>query len=396
MKQIITFLCIAMFSSTYASSTYEDDLGTVSVWGNFYSAGATENYTVQSSDFNDNLNIIYVTGSHINSYQTFGFGSSQQVIINFDQCSSQTRYSYVVFGYTLNNGGIATIGKWITIAPGGSGGVGAVSVTQGTTGVYASQFYTFTASGLGITSYNWTVTGGTISGSTTGQTIKVTPNPGSCNVTATVIGSNSCGDTSAPTVSSRNISAPVYVGDISGNEKVGCSYGDYSAYNSSAYVPNGSIHEYVWSVSGPFQLGSNGTSQTHVFINTSAGYGSGTLYVYVKNTCGQTITKSKYIKIGSGYPGGCTSRSSGGLSTWEDVKETKVVSNQSELKLIVPNFEEKGIQIYIYNLRGGIIEKIKPTSFEVQLDRSKFKDGIYIVKTVSKKEMSTSKFKVSN
>jgi hypothetical protein len=389
MKQIITLLFGVLFSTTYSYSQ------TVSVSGNFDTAGATETYTISSSKFSDRLDIINVSGDNILSHQiSDGAGLYEKdIIITFLQNTCSTLYSSVTFRYSLNSGTPTTINKWITISPSGSEGLGPLSITQGTTGVHANQFYTFTASGLGVTSYSWSVTGGTISGSSTGATIKVTPSAGSCNVTATATGSDGCGNSTSPKTSSRTISAPVYVGTISGNESVGCSYGDSSAYNSSAYVPNGSIHEYVWSVTGPFQLGSNGKSQTHVFVNTTNGYGSGNLYVYVKNTCGQTITKSKYIKVGLGFPGGCSSRSS---SNWVDVKETKVVSNRSELKLIVPNFEEKGIQIYIYNLRGGIIEKIQPTSLEVQLDRSKFKDGIYIVKTISKKEMSTSKFKVSD
>ena len=396
MKQFITLLFIAAFSTTFANTlpTENEANGFVYLSGNTTSAGSSETYYLTSTDFNDVLYINSVFGAHITGYFQGGFGTNQAwVTVYFEQCASSTRSTNLFISYT-QNGLFRSLSQGVTIsAGGGSGGIGPISISTGTTGSYPLQYYTFTANALGGTTYSWSVTGGTISGSSAGSTINVAPSAGSCSITANVTVSNSCGD-SGTQQSTRTISAPVYVGDISGPQEVGRYYGDYSGYTSSAYVPNGSLHEYVWSVSGPFQLGGNGTNQVFVFVNTYNQYGSGNLYVYVKNTCGQTITKSKYITVNpTGIPGGTPP---GGGSGWVTVDHTKVVSNSGNLKLIVPNFEEKDIKIFIYDLQGNMIEKFSPNTFEVPMNRSKYKKGIYVVKTISSKENSTSKFTVSD
>lgn len=421
MKRIITLLCLTMLSTVYIYGQEEDcDLpGYVSVSGNIYSARSSETYQLTSSDSTDDLHVNFVDGPFVLGYSISNNNTDiVSVTIYFQQCQNQSINTSVSFNYDQITECVDDVDRYglfrtqsLTIRSNPSASpLGTPTITQGTTGSYAQEFYTFTASVAGATSYNWDVDGGTITGPTNGATIKVIADASACGtypghpnkLKARAQAVNVCETSGFSSWSERYVGAPIYVGDISGPTIVGLYYGDYSGYTSSAYVPSGAIHEYVWSVSGPFQLGSNGTNQNFVFVNTYTQSGSGTLYVYVKNVCGQTITKSKSISIGNGLPGGggwggiAGGDGIGPDADWVDVVETKVVSNGGNLKLIIPNFEEKDLQIYIYDINGRIIEKIQPKSFEVLLNRSKFKNGIYIVKTISKKEMSTSKFKVSD
>ena len=433
MNRKIMFLCVALFSVTLmfgqgiSIGGGDDDetcpiRGFVTLSGPSSTTGNFADFTLSSSDPTDDLFINYVSGPFVTGFLVLSNNSSiVSARVYFTQCPNTSISTNVSFNYDQITECIYDFdyygqsrSRGISVASNPSSlGVGPVTITQGTTGNQpANQFYTFTASAAGADSYNWTVTGGTIVGPTNGATIKVTPTIGACTnldplnnkIEVTAVGVNSiCGTTSSPTTDSRPVRAPVYVGNIAGDSRVGYYYGDYSGYTSSAYVPNGSLHEYVWSVSGPFQLGGNGLNQVFVFVNTFAGTGYGTLYVYVKNICGQTITKSRMLTIAPGPVIGGGDNDD--TIDWEDpnddfgwveVKETQAVSTPYDLKLIVPNFEEKDLRIYIYNINGRLIEEINPNTLEVNLDQSKYRNGIYIVKTISNNEKSDTKFQVGN
>ena len=304
MKKLIPLMFIFAITSVFAEERCNNN--GICINGNFTDVSDSELYTITSDSPVFDIRFSTIQGSHITEWANISGGPNGGVVhIKFSQSDCETRGTSVSFNFRVNFTQNDFMNQSMSIRP--RFALGELDpISTGTGGTYANQYYTFTTSASNAVSYNWFVDGGTISGPSNGETIRVIPNASACqeDIEVTAIGVNSCGVLTDAEFTRRKVYAPVYVGDISGPTIVGLYYGDYSGYTSSAYVPNNSLHEYVWSVSGPFQLGSNGTSQNFVFVNTNNQSGSGTLYVYVKNLCGQTITKSKNISIGNGLPGG--------------------------------------------------------------------------------------------
>ena len=167
-----------------------------------------------------------------------------------------------------------------------------------------------------------------------------------------------------------NIHNPSFIGNIAGPQSVGTSYGDFSTYS---LYPVGGPREYVWSVTGPFLKGGSKNSVNSIFVNTSQGYGSGNIYVYARNTCGQTSVVSKYITVGTGYPSSADGQ-------WEEVTEPVIIAEQGNPKVIVPHFEDVE-RVAIYNMNGELVESFVPQEVETELN-SFLVNEIYVVKTI--------------
>jgi hypothetical protein len=158
----------------------------------------------------------------------------------------------------------------------------------------STSSFTFTVNWVNADSYNWSVSGGAISGSSTGSTITVIPNNGTTNVTANARGYNTaCNvyslwatetvERAAPSVSS--ISGPSYV-----------CYGAPSIENHYVnYIPGVT---YTWSGSG--LIFPNGNTSRQVTVQGTS-TGNKTLTVSVAG-CGTPVTKTKTVNVSSGTP----------------------------------------------------------------------------------------------
>jgi hypothetical protein len=158
---------------------------------------------------------------------------------------------------------------------------------------------TFTANWKNATSYSWSVSGGAISGSSTGAIITVIPSNGSTNVTATVRGYNSACNVYSPYPGkSRTVSraAPVV------NAITGPSYVCYNAASiENHYVNNIPGATYTWysDPAGKIQVVSGAGTSNVVIKGTESG--SFDLKVDVK-ACGQTVPKSKAVTSSNSAP----------------------------------------------------------------------------------------------
>lgn len=157
--------------------------------------------------------------------------------------------------------------------------------------------FTFTANWVNADSNNWSwsVSGGTISGSSTGPTITVIPNNGTTNVTANARGYNTaCNVYSLWATETVERAAPV-VSAISGPDYV--CYGAPSVV--SHYVNNIPGVTYEWSGDG--LTFPNGNDSKQVIVQGTS-TGNKTLRVTVRG-CGATpVIKEKAVYVASGTP----------------------------------------------------------------------------------------------
>ncbi len=156
---------------------------------------------------------------------------------------------------------------------------------------------TFTASWKNANSYNWeAVTGGAISGSSTGTTITVIPSNGTTDVTVRVRGYNSACNVYSPwkyhTVAR---SAPV-VNEITGPGYV--CYGAPSVLNH--YVNNISGVAYTWSTVPPGNLNNSNLLGSSIYVNASTS-GQFTLKLTAIG-CGAQIERTKTVTATNSTP----------------------------------------------------------------------------------------------
>ena len=380
---MMAFLCL----NIYAQSVQICDLP-----GPFCATGditlvKSEGYTISSANDKHILKITEVTGSHIQSsvIDNGSDGNSALITVNFKRadCAVRTTDITIKFEQThtekrkqKNKESIKIEG--ITI-PRKFKKLG--ELDDITFSINSQNNYVFTTNAANATDWDWSVTGGTKEGPTNQRILEVKPSPGSCSISVTAEATGRCG-TAAPKSTSVSIPNPSFIGGIAGPPSVGTNFGDYSSY--SVY-PGAAPIEYVWSVTGPFQLGSNGNSVIEVFVNNSVGYGSGNLYTYARTTCGQTSVTSKYITVGSGYPTGLRS---------QEVTEPVLISAQGEQKLLVP-YPEDVEQVVVYDMSGRVVESLAPEGVEVPMS-GLVTGEIYVVKTLRKSgETITTKTKIT-
>ncbi|MDW3191757.1 MAG: hypothetical protein R8G66_05310 [Cytophagales bacterium] len=318
----------------------------------------------------------FITGFNVEQEDTPNLAG---VTVQFSQANCGIRTTSMTINYTWN-GNSASFTETVTIAP--------LNPTVGTPspislGYSQHHRYTMSTSAANASNYSWTVTGGSIIGSTTGPSVVIQPYNGSCSITGTVIGNGAC--PSNPVSRTVNIPSPSIFGNIAGPSSVGSSYGDYSTYSIYPGSAGNANRWWEWSVTGPFSLGSGFNASKTVFVNTSSGMGGGTLYVYAKNSCGQSSVRSKFITV-SGTPGRA--------AEWEEVIDPVLISAQGVNKLIVPYYEDVE-KVIIYNMGGEVVESLTPKGVEVAMQG--LSNDIYVVKTIrSNGEVTTTKTRISN
>jgi hypothetical protein len=159
----------------------------------------------------------------------------------------------------------------------------------------STSSFTFTANWVNADSYSWSVSGGEISGSSTGPTITVIPNNGTTNVTANARGYNmACNVYSNWTTRTVERAAPV-VSAIEGPNYV--CYGAPSI--ESHYVNNISGVSYTWSGSG--LIFPNGNTSRQVTVQGTS-TGNKTLRVTVTGCGPNPVIKEKTVYVASGTP----------------------------------------------------------------------------------------------
>ena len=155
---------------------------------------------------------------------------------------------------------------------------GIATVCQG-----VQQDYSIT-SVSGATSYTWTLPAGWTGTSTTNSISAI---PGAAGGTISVKASNSCGSSTANTLSVTVAGIPSQPGTITGNNSV-CQ-GSVQTYNIS---PVSGSTSYTWSLPS----GWSGTSNS-VTINITPGATSGSISVTADNACGSSTSKSLAIGV---------------------------------------------------------------------------------------------------
>ncbi|MDD3875540.1 MAG: T9SS type A sorting domain-containing protein [Bacteroidales bacterium] len=138
----------------------------------------------------------------------------------------------------------------------------------------------------GATSYTWSMPSGWTGTSTT-NTINVTPSSNSGNITVTA--SNTCGTSQAASLNVTVSPVPAQPGTISGNTSV-CS-GTAQNYSVTS-VANAT--SYTWTLPS----GWSGTSTTNS-INVTAGTSSGNITVKANNTCGSSAIQTLAVTVNS-------------------------------------------------------------------------------------------------
>jgi hypothetical protein len=372
------------------------------VTGNFTNVSGVQNYTVWL-DSNDYINgvcsiesINYVSISNGYGYWLSGSTNPFTVSWNSADCSVRNATMTITLTVKKSNGGscnttisINATSPTVTIAPSSSPLGALANISQGMTSSWP-QKYTFSTSAANATGYTWSVTGGSIVGSSSGGTITVSANPGSCSISVNARAIGDCGQQSSLKSTSRTITPPSWVsGAISGPQTVGYAYGDYSSYSVTAPYAT----EYVWSLSAgsPFQKGGGISGTNSIFVNTYAGYGSGTVYVYAKNSCGQTSTLSKYITVGSGYPSRVD-------YPFSETTPLSVLNDPSSnrIALQIPNYMEPNLRVTIFNLNGDVIHSFIPDGPITEISSNLHDDGLFVVKATSDESSSTIKFLINN
>jgi len=138
----------------------------------------------------------------------------------------------------------------------------------------------------GSTTYTWTLPNGW-SGSSTGDAISITA--GSANGNISVTANNTCGNSPAQTLVVTPVSVPATPGTITGPSSI-CS-GASNEYSVAA-VPGSST--YTWTLPG----GWSGSSTADA-ISATAGSAGGNISVTANNTCGNSPAKTLLVTITS-------------------------------------------------------------------------------------------------
>jgi len=160
---------------------------------------------------------------------------------------------------------------------------GSATVCQG-----SSQTYSVTAVS-GATSYLWTIPGGW-SGTSTSNSITV--NAGATGGSISVIAQNSCGNSTAASLTLTVSTTPAQPGAISGNTTV-CP----SSSNTYSVSAVSGATSYTWTLPG----GWSGTSTTNS-INTTAGANGGPISVTAVNSCGASTSSTLAITVSGSLP----------------------------------------------------------------------------------------------
>ncbi len=160
---------------------------------------------------------------------------------------------------------------------------GSTSVCEGTSQTYSVSTV------AGATSYIWTLPSGWTGTSTTNSIVATT---GVSGGTISVIASNSCGNSSARTITVSTNALPVQPGSISGATSI-CPTSTQT-YSITA-VPGAT--SYSWSLPG----GWVGTSTT-TSISVTANYSGGNIKVSANNSCGNGTNRKLNVSIGGNIP----------------------------------------------------------------------------------------------
>jgi hypothetical protein len=165
---------------------------------------------------------------------------------------------------------------------------GAIS---GNTSVASGSSNTYSIAAVsGATSYTWTLPSGW---SGTSTTTSIAATAGSAGGTISVKANNSCGASTASTLTvAVNCAVPAQPGAISGNSSV--TSGSSNAYSVAAVS---GATSYTWTLPS----GWSGTSTT-TSITATAGSAGGTITVKANNNCGSGTASSLAVTVGSSSP----------------------------------------------------------------------------------------------
>jgi hypothetical protein len=282
----------------------------------FVCAGQTSViYTTQSDMSNYSWSVsggTITAGLHTNEITvTWGTGSSGTVSVNYTDANGCTAAVVTNYSVTINVLPTPTIS-------------GLDNVCQNASGV------TYTTQGS-MSSYNWTVTGGTITAGAGTNVITVTWGTGSSG-TVSVNYTNANGCTAA---SATNYSVTIHalpVPSISGSMSV-CDGGSALTYSTD---PN--MSAYVWTISGGNIIGGGNTNQ--VTVTWNSGITAGVLTVNYTNANGCTAA------IASSYDVAITA-----LPVPTITGSNEVCTNQP----VVPYVTEPGKTGYFWTVSGGTL-----------------------------------------
>jgi len=162
---------------------------------------------------------------------------------------------------------------------------------SGTTPVCAgSGAETYSISAVsGATSYNWTLPSGW-SGSSTGTSISATPGSSAQSGNISVMANNSCGSSTARTLSVTVNTAPSQPGAISGSTSVIMGNG---AQTYSISAVSGAT-SYTWTLPSGWSGSSTGTS---ISATPGSSAQSGNISVTANNNCGSSIARTLSVSV---------------------------------------------------------------------------------------------------
>ncbi|MBN8663308.1 MAG: gliding motility-associated C-terminal domain-containing protein [Chitinophagales bacterium] len=201
--------------------------------------------------------------------------AGKTIIIEFESegCSQSGHYGYAYFA--LRNDGCSE---------------GSIA---GETNICNTGSFTYSTPPIVDASYTWTLPSGW-TGSSTSNSITVTPNNNSGYITVTP--SQSCGSVQTRSLYVKSqTEVPIAPGAISGPTSI-CNNSTNITYSIS---PVANATSYAWTIPSGWSVVSGGTSTS---ITVNAGAGSGSISVVAKNGCGTSSPSSTPLNIIASTP----------------------------------------------------------------------------------------------
>jgi hypothetical protein len=238
-----------------------------------------------------------VYDANVSNNGTLVYGAGTSFDVFWSNNTTQQVSSTITANYYDCVSNYFTVTEQITIQPGILANPGTPSVVSITD--QGGGLFRFSTSSANASTYIWTVSGGTVEGSSTGSSINVRATDGACTISGTVKGRRT-GACNLSSISSgrsfsRTIPVPARPGTIS-----------FTPFDGSRTIyridPVADAFYYEWTISGTGVQLQTASKLVTATVYCSSPTGSGVLKVRAITSCGASNWRSIEVGCGLGCP----------------------------------------------------------------------------------------------